>query len=113
MDIRKALDDLLQEHHYRLSIMAIHGYYGIGRGAIPLQITVMPFHDQCDDLVRISVREYYTPTDNGTTDPDLVHQMQAYDPTDTGLLLFQVEPGDWSGCLAFSLARTAKVHYLA
>ncbi|MCA9972416.1 MAG: hypothetical protein KC425_19475 [Anaerolineales bacterium] len=110
MDIKKALDDLLQTHHDRLSLMALQGYFGNGRGAIPLQITLIPFHDSDRQLVRISVREYCVPA---VDDPDLARQVQTYNPSDTGVLLFRVQPGDWSGCLTFALAHRARGQYPA
>jgi hypothetical protein len=115
MDIKKALDDFLQEHHYRLSLMALNGYYDTGRGVIPLHITIIPFHDSSDDLVRISVREYCEPSTLSAPamDRDLQERVQTYDPADSGLLLFQVDPDAWSGYVEFSLARAAKLHYTA
>ena len=117
MGIRDILDDFFFYHHQHLSLMVVRGYQQNGRGVIPLHIRMLdspiPFKSNSHANIRISVRQYR----RANTLPKFVFEsefysrIQAYNPNNTGLLVFQFDPGPLSGYLEFSLSSAARIYF--
>ena len=117
MGIRSILDDFLQQHHHHLSLLAVQGFRQNGRGAIPLHIHLLdsPVDSRAGSHanVRISVRQYRRTNTlpKLAFEPDFYTRSRSYNPNDTGLLIFQIDPGPISGYLEFNLASSARVYF--
>lgn len=113
MDIRLVLEDFLREHHYQLSIMAIHGFQQNGRGAIPLLIQSPSGVPLERHLLRFGVRKYRQAASlpRHVFEEEFYTRIQTYSPNSSGLLVFQLEPGPLSGYLEFQLAVAARVQF--